>query len=713
MKIFDLNSPIYLQFAYSLLPDPTTIYNHRIALSPDKTTTTTVEGTQNRGSYAMPESGLCLNYNLEFRPELPLPESLSIRLDWPPPSPAIAVQDNNTTGIVLQELFVEIPFPYSPQARIFCNGFQSWTETAEFDLNAHLNPPGRLARHWLGAFGDYFLQPSTGKKGLLHGWNFGYIRQHEADCRVAFIGSTDNDQNGYTLLEFDMVQKLVRIKKSCAGLHLPQQTESNKVLRTWQAMFLKAGFGDEKAIFDTFFAELGRNSRQQPQRQPCLNAPQTLTPIAGWTSWYYYYTTISEKIVRDNLAVFAQHRLPLNIVQIDDGWQTFVGDWLHCNTKFGGKQQTLAANVEHSNTGNMRLLAADIKQQGYKAGLWLAPFICQHQSALHRQHPEWLLRDEKGRPVKAGYNVLWRSWMYVLDFYNADVRHYLKQVFDLILQQWGFDMVKLDFLYAVSCCPPPHKTQGQVQYEAMTFLREIVGPQKLILGCGVPLAGAVGCFDYCRIGPDVHTGWEMNLLKWLGSRERVSTVLTLKNTLARHWLNGRAFGNDPDVSILRSSKTSLSPQQRFTLFFINQALGGVQFVSDNIGEYDPPTLALYLSQFPLLPKTNLQVIAHSNDATYEIGFCIGQLRYIAICNLSAQTQHISDLNTLPPETAKGLLFDCRCRAYNLLQTTPTPTTIRLEPYETRYWVLTQTPEEQKAVAQSQHLFLGGEWAIDL
>lgn len=655
--------------------------------------------TDNEGICVPSGGGLSLAYQLGAMSPKTLLQSINIAIELIEHA-AGNLQQNTAEAIILHKIAIEIPFTYTSATQVFCNGFQSWTETGEFGGQMRIRPPRKIAKQWIGAFGDYSLHTTSGKSGIWHGWNFGYIRQQPNTPFITFIGSA-NEQNGYTLLVFDYKKGVIRAEKSCAGLHLFPKSSSMSP-SSWQAIDLLVGFAAEADIFEEY-AQHWQQSR--PAAHCPAIAPQTTgTPLAGWTSWYYHYTAISEKIVRDNLRAFAKHQIPLQIFQIDDGWQNFVGDWMVCSPKFGGKKakSAMAANNNSEPQNGLRALVSDIKAQGYKAGLWLAPFICQHQSALFKQHPNWLLRNAKGELVRAGYNVLWQSSMYVLDFYNEEVRRYLQQVFDLILRQWGFDMVKLDFLYAVSLCPPPHKTQGQVLHEAMAFLRETVGQQKQILGCGVPLSGAMGSFDYCRIGPDVHSGWEMGLLKWLGSRERVSTILALKNTLARYWFNGRFFGNDPDVSILRRHKTSLNETQRFTLFFINQLLGCVQFISDNIEEYDPPTLALYLSQFPLLPKQNLRVVAHTYAEYYEIGFCIGSLRYVALCNLSEKPQHVAVLDTLPAKEDVGLLFDCRLRAYNMVPAT----SIALIPYETRYWVLTKTAADRHAVLHSKHLFLG-------
>jgi len=205
-------------------------------------------------------------------------------------------------------------------------------------------------------------------------------------------------------------------------------------------------------------------------------------------------------------------------------------------------------------------------------------------------------------------------------------------------------MVKLDFLYAVALAPPPNKTRGQVMHEAMTFLRNIVD-NKLILGCGVPLGSSFGLVDYCRIGADVHLRWEHRLLKWLRGRERVSTILSLQNTLSRWQLDGRAFYNDPDVFILRKSKQKLTLQQQHTLFLINVLLGSVLFTSDDVSEYSEATWEMYDHVLQWKDSQVEKVICE--DSFYEIHFTHKNEKHIAYCNLSDKKRIAGDIESMP------------------------------------------------------------------
>lgn len=83
----------------------------------------------------------------------------------------------------------------------------------------------------------------------------------------------------------------------------------------------------------------------------------------------------------------------------------------------------------------------------------------------------------------------------------------MKTVFDTVLNTWGFGLVKLDFLFAAAMVPRLGKTRGEIMWDAITLLREVVG-DNIILGSGVPLASAWGRVSYCRIGSDVSPWWE-------------------------------------------------------------------------------------------------------------------------------------------------------------------------------------------------------------
>ncbi|WP_298842440.1 glycoside hydrolase family 36 protein [Clostridium sp.] len=386
------------------------------------------------------------------------------------------------------------------------------------------------------------------------------------------------------------------INKECKGLSISSEYIPFEIFYV---------SGREEEVFDSYFDAM---EISKPLCQPST----------GWTSWYNYYQNINQDIILENLRNFKTFHKNIDIFQIDDGYQTAVGDWLSVDTlKF---------------PNGMKYISDNIKMNGCKAGIWLAPFVCETNSRLFKEKKEWPLKDEKGEPVLAGSN--WTGFC-ALDIYHPEVRDYIKQVFSVILNDWGYDMVKLDFLYAVCILPRKDKTRGQIMTEAMEFLRECVG-KKIILACGVPLGPAFGLVDYCRIGCDVSLDWNDKFYMRKLHRERVSTLNAIGNAIGRRHLNGRAFLNDPDVFLLREDNIHLNKAQRETLAFVNNIFGSLLFTSDNLKDYNDNQFSVFDRAMEIKARTIERVEPYRNGIV-EILYKEEENEFLALINLSNST----------------------------------------------------------------------------
>lgn len=457
----------------------------------------------------------------------------------------LRIRIESTEEIVLEKLEAVYPVSYTGEERIFLNGYQSWTDSTEHSIKEKMRgvshiPRALRERYAFAQYGDYTFTEYPDKAGALHGWTYGYIRRGH---RYLLFGSL-NEQSGFTCIRTDAEKQTLTFEKDCAGLHLQGVLE----------MQLLFASGTEHEVFSAYFEALSL-------------PPVKAKPIFGYTSWYRHYQDISEQKILSDLRGMQHMPYKADVFQIDDGWQTAVGDWLSVD----------AAKFPHG----MEQIAGQIRSAGYRAGLWLAPFVCEKNSAVYREHADWLVRDESGEPVRGGAN--W-SGFYALDFYNEDFRAYLREVFDTVVREWGFSLLKLDFLYGVCIMPRADKTRGQIMSEAMDFLRECAGDAQ-ILGCGVPLGAAFGKVDYCRIGCDVSLDWDDKPYMRMMHRERVSTKHSLLNSVFRRQLDGRAFLCDPDVFLLREDNISMTAEQKRCLAEINALTGSVLFTSDDCADY--------------------------------------------------------------------------------------------------------------------------------
>ena len=304
------------------------------------------------------------------------------------------------------------------------------------------------------------------------------------------------------------------------------------------------------------------------------------TPI-GWCSWYYYYTGVTEKAVRDNLDVAAARpdAMPFHYFQIDDGYQRAIGDWLDTSEKF---------------PSGMKSLADAIRGKGYVPGIWTAPFIAGPRSRLLAEHPDWLLQDARGRKVRAGLNPLWKGWYYALDTTHPEVERYVRNVFRTF-REMGYGFFKIDFVYAAAM-PGVRRdrsaTRAQAYRRAIGWVREEVG-DSFLLGCGAPLLPSVGVVDAMRIGPDVTPAWGSETLrKVIRDKNSLSAVNAIRNTINRAFLHRRLWVNDPDCLMVRRNRSKLTEDEVRTLCSVIAASGGMILLSDDLAALQEDRVAL-------------------------------------------------------------------------------------------------------------------------
>lgn len=489
--------------------------------------------------------------------------------------------------ITLISASLEFWHEYEKNEKFFVNGYQSWTTSGEMsaeDIYRGTTPLAGVTKYTKDmaiTSGDYAFTRYEPRPGFFHSFTYTYLRRGD---EFELFGSL-SERNGYTVFYSDMEKHIFSVEKDVEGLTISEPYEMFDIVRF-------VGGYDE--VFDKYFAAMSLPAKKRVDR------------LTGYTSWYNYFQKIDENIILRDLKGLSRARESVNIFQIDDGYEPFVGDWLDYNGR--------------DFPNGMKTIADAVHRDGYLAGIWLAPFNVQRgKSRILKEHPDWLIRNPDGKPQLGC--VAWGG-AYTLDIYNSEVREHLKKVFDTVLNDWGYDMVKLDFLYSQCRTPRDNKTRGTIMCEAMDFLRECVG-DKIILGCGVPLGPAFGVVDACRISCDVDLSYGGKFYNSMSiNNELPSAQNAINNSMFRRHLNGRAFLNDPDVFFLRDHNLTFTWEQKLLLAKINNLFGRVLFVSDDAGEYSEAELEVLKETFRESDAKILDVkcVGARADGNYEIKF---------------------------------------------------------------------------------------------
>ncbi len=297
----------------------------------------------------------------------------------------------------------------------------------------------------------------------------------------------------------------------------------------------------------------------------------------GWCSWYHYFHAITEDALRANLKSLEAMRteFPLDVIQLDDGFQPALGDWDTTNDKF---------------PGGLKKIAGEIRAAGFHAGIWTAPFLAARDSRLMTEHPDWfIMHAGSGEPVRAGHNPNWTAsndkYAYALDPSNPAFRAHLRHLFAKLTRDFGYSYLKLDFLYAAAAPGRRHDpglTRGEALRHGLEAIREGAGDDAFILGCGCPLGQAIGVVDGMRIGPDVSPFWGSTA----SGAGDPSTVYALDGIIARSFMHRRLWLNDPDCLMLRARETRLTADERASLAATIVASGGMLIISDDMNLLD-------------------------------------------------------------------------------------------------------------------------------
>lgn len=297
-------------------------------------------------------------------------------------------------------------------------------------------------------------------------------------------------------------------------------------------------------------------------------------PVTGWCSWYDGGPSVTaEHVISVADAVAARRdRLPMDVIQIDDGYQHQTGDW-ECNDKFPeGWQPVVQA----------------IRRAGATPGIWLAPlsmnekvcftnYACEKAGPVLDVHPDWFQRDAAGELNGKAAN--WKTTSYWLDPTHPEVQSFIRRIMRRMVRE-GFEYFKIDFNTVGGRLHNPKKTHLQALRDLYRIYREEIGEAAYLLSCSGFNRATIGLADASRIGPDSCALW--NAPHACCIRDCVPAVA------ATAYANGILYANDPDVSYTRIIWVLTEAERRTWHGFVG-LLGGLALVSDPLYKPDYET----------------------------------------------------------------------------------------------------------------------------
>ncbi len=290
----------------------------------------------------------------------------------------------------------------------------------------------------------------------------------------------------------------------------------------------------------------------------------------GWSSWPDLYYNIDEvKMLRVCDFIVDQH-LPdfgFDMIQIDDGFQEKYGDW--------------EGNLYFPH--GMKWLADEIKKRGLRPGIWLAPYAFSINTDEALNHKDWMFHykevdSAQTIPYYLGIPV------YCMDVSIPESQDWLDSMYSTISNDWGYEMIKLDFiLHSVAegnQFADRYMTKAEAYRKGLMISKNALGEDGYLLECGIMTAA--GVTDGWRTNRDIEAAWN----------ELTMEHGTGYSTPKHYYMNGKLFNTDADHLVVREDRGLTLDQAR--VLATNVAMGGSQVLAGD--------------EFYKLPDERLQII---------------------------------------------------------------------------------------------------------
>ena len=211
-----------------------------------------------------------------------------------------------------------------------------------------------------------------------------------------------------------------------------------------------------------FYEPLSLYSKMLQGRGLSLAHPTEADYQANWCGWGYEMDVTPKQMLG---TIPKLKELGLQWATLDAGWFKARGDWEPRPDTFPGDSLQKVVKAYHD--------------AGIHLMLWWIPLVVEdghgkdilnHRtyqlSNVVKEHPDWLILDQKGNPARATADLG------ALCPAVPEVKQYYKQLTERFIHDWGFDGHKLDFSYTVPACYN-HKHHHKSPNESIEAVGEI------------------------------------------------------------------------------------------------------------------------------------------------------------------------------------------------------------------------------------------------
>ena len=276
----------------------------------------------------------------------------------------------------------------------------------------------QLQRAPLAAYGTFTVDSKRGNSSAIFNPFLGIARKDTTENAGWVYGANLVYSGGHVMKAENMTCGLVKLTGGLQDFDFSWELHAGEIFDTPEAVlaFSAEGFsGMSRAYHKAYKRYLMQPQFAEASRPVVFN---------HWEGTRFTYNADKLKSIVDKIAGRG-----IDIFAMDDGWfgkrddaTSGLGDWFVNEKKLQGP---LSSFIDY------------VHKKGMKFGIWVEPEMVSPDSDLYQAHPDWAIAVPDFEPVKGRFQ-------YYLDLSRKDVRDYIVEKINTLIDSYEIDYVKWD-----------------------------------------------------------------------------------------------------------------------------------------------------------------------------------------------------------------------------------------------------------------------------
>lgn len=372
-----------------------------------------------------------------------------------------SIQTNKDLKDFKIEFFIKINKNYT---NFITNGYQTWMSSKNITKNSEKSYLTTLMQKFAKGTGFDYLGEYTTEDTSNVSYGLCHFKKENNNERLVFASL--NEKDTFTKYNYDFSRSILNITRSFTGYSINKNMELANIIQIENEYNSAFNLLKEKLIID-----IDKINNEK---------------IIAYNTYSEFENKINQKLIKEK--IYSLENI-YNLFILGDGYSECGYDIFSLDYKRFPAGLFPISNLVHT--------------KEIKSAIWLAPFAISPLSKSFTNYQNMIVKQNEKPVITCPY---WNG-AYSLDITKPESVDYLKRLFDLVCNEFDFDVIYCDCIYMAGSLPTNGKTQAMLINEGIELIRKFTQGKQLILG-GLPYLCGINNCDYISISHESKSIWK-------------------------------------------------------------------------------------------------------------------------------------------------------------------------------------------------------------